>query len=281
MFNKLTTFLIDTGAEISIIKLESLRNHVNIWPNMAIAVNGIINNSNTVHTLGVCEADILINDIIFHHLFHVVRGDSIDLAQDAIIGADFLEKCKALIDFDTKSIAFPQVNELGLHTNKINHASILENIEKQLPDSNIIDKSIYNKDIIRIRLAKWLNHKYDKNLYRGMHNPNTMCYANSLFQAIFLQMNLANEIKAEDGCMCLGCILKNTSMKNIEDIASINPTVFHKLIHSVKPQWTNKQQDPHAFFLFCIDTLKNSSLICKNSIIFTGHGCNYQVYVIT
>lgn len=59
--NKPMNFLLDTGAEISIIKLKSIRSDVPINTNNIIEIKGLSSNSDNLLTMGSCIADVLID----------------------------------------------------------------------------------------------------------------------------------------------------------------------------------------------------------------------------
>lgn len=91
------TFLIDTGSEVSIAKLYSLKRDVNINQENAMELSGITYHSKNLRTIGTCEARVLINNSYVYHDFHILRDSDINLSQDAILGMDFLSKCNVQI----------------------------------------------------------------------------------------------------------------------------------------------------------------------------------------
>lgn len=92
------TFLIDTGAEISLIKLSKLRSIVKIFTDGIIILKGINNTENPYQSLGYCYLNFKIGTHSFHHIFHIVP-DTIGIKQDGILGSDFLDSTNSCIDF--------------------------------------------------------------------------------------------------------------------------------------------------------------------------------------
>lgn len=97
--NSLTKCFIDSGAGGSVIKVNSIRDGVNIWTDSTLEVCGISQNTHEVKTIGYVKADILLNNMIIHHTFHVVRDKDVNMDQDAILGIDFLEGNDIKIEF--------------------------------------------------------------------------------------------------------------------------------------------------------------------------------------
>lgn len=96
-------FLVDTGAEISLIKLQSLKQGIRIFAKKAIELVGISSSSNNVQTLGTCNAELIINDRKVYHPFQVINGNDVNLSQDAILGMDFLKKWDMKIIFSNSN----------------------------------------------------------------------------------------------------------------------------------------------------------------------------------
>ena len=81
-------FLIDTGAEISIIRSSSLNSGVSYQLHEGVDIKGI---SNTVmRTEGTVDLKLLTETHETMHTFHVLGEDS-EMHYDAILGKDFLE----------------------------------------------------------------------------------------------------------------------------------------------------------------------------------------------
>ena len=86
---KKSKFLIDTGAEISIIKGSSLYPGVNYQLHKNIEIKGICNA--VLRTEGMVELNILTDMHETVHIFHVL-GEPSALQYDGILGRDFLEE---------------------------------------------------------------------------------------------------------------------------------------------------------------------------------------------
>lgn len=50
-----------------------------------------------IKTEGICEGDIIIDDTIINHKFHVVKDNKLTLETDGIIGADLLRAAQPSI----------------------------------------------------------------------------------------------------------------------------------------------------------------------------------------
>ena len=100
------TFLIDTGAEISIVKSARLRPEINYEPTKGIDVKGI--SDVLLRTEGTVLLKLLTLTHETTHQFHVI-GDNFDFRYDGILGQDFW-KCKgATIDYCNRVITMDDV----------------------------------------------------------------------------------------------------------------------------------------------------------------------------
>lgn len=102
--NSLTSCILDSGADISLIKANSIRDGINIWPRSAVQINGIAYDSKPIITIGTVEADVLINDTIIHHQFQVVHDNDLRMKEDALLGMDFLQANNVRIDFGPNTL---------------------------------------------------------------------------------------------------------------------------------------------------------------------------------
>lgn len=88
--------LIDTGADISLIKANVLKS-TTIIDNKAIKINGITNDQ--IESLGKIETQIYLpTNKTLTHTFHIIPGDIL-LPFDAIVGLDFISKFSAILDY--------------------------------------------------------------------------------------------------------------------------------------------------------------------------------------
>ncbi|CAG5093272.1 Similar to POL: Retrovirus-related Pol polyprotein from transposon 412 (Drosophila melanogaster) [Cotesia congregata] len=90
-------FLVDTGADINIVKLEALHPRSIIAAHEALTVSGITNDK--VNTVGSTELTFFKKP----QKFHVFR-ETLPIPTDGIIGVDFLEKEKVEISFHHNAI---------------------------------------------------------------------------------------------------------------------------------------------------------------------------------
>ena len=90
-------FLVDTGAEISIIK-EELSGNSHINEHESCNLQDITNVS--IRTLGTTQLEFKLNDQYLNHSFQVVQND-FPLILDGILGRDFLYKFSTKIDYET------------------------------------------------------------------------------------------------------------------------------------------------------------------------------------
>ena len=94
-------FLVDTGAEISIIKGSSLSPGVEYQLCEGVDIKGI---SNTImKTEGTIELKLFTDTHETTHTFHVLRENS-ELPYDAILGKDFFETREGVINYCSRQI---------------------------------------------------------------------------------------------------------------------------------------------------------------------------------
>ena len=94
-------FLIDTGAEISIIRSSSLTPGVSYQLHKGVDITGI---SNTVmRTEGTVDLKLLTETHETMHTFHVLGEDS-EMHYDAILGKDFLEERGSVINYCSRQL---------------------------------------------------------------------------------------------------------------------------------------------------------------------------------
>lgn len=103
MTNRTTSFLVDTQADISIIKHDVLNNDVHINSTDIIRIRGVTDE--LVSSLGTIENEIFTNDFSVYHEFHVV-SNNFGIPADGIIGKDFLKIHKCVIDYEEMSLSF-------------------------------------------------------------------------------------------------------------------------------------------------------------------------------
>lgn len=100
--------LVDSGADISLLKIHRVNEDTIIAVNKAVKIKGIT--SEEVKTYGLIEADMILDDgKIIKHLFQIVSKD-FPLKQDGLIGRDFLRKNEVKMDFGINRVEIPGIN---------------------------------------------------------------------------------------------------------------------------------------------------------------------------
>lgn len=94
--------MIDTGAQLSILKPQKLFSDTKVNCAEKIFISGVTDYSKH-STVGKVRSLIYLNDIPFLHEFHIV-GDDFNIHGDGILGSDFLIKIGANIDFQLKKL---------------------------------------------------------------------------------------------------------------------------------------------------------------------------------
>lgn len=146
------TFIIDTGADISIFKRGQV--HLDQIVNISAAskIKGVT--EGLVSSLGVTKTNIMIDNYEIPHFFHIVEN-SFPIPGDGILGRDFLVKHKSFIDYGDWTMTLrlphtdlvipifngPEENTLYIppRCEVIRHIKCLENIKQ--------DSLIENKEL--------------------------------------------------------------------------------------------------------------------------------------
>lgn len=101
------TFLVDTGADISLIKISSLKKNGCINNKEIIKITGV--GKEPIFTLGVIFADLSVKNFKIEHKYHVVPDD-FNIPSEGILGRDFIKRFRSLIDYDSMTITL-KINE--------------------------------------------------------------------------------------------------------------------------------------------------------------------------
>lgn len=102
-----TSYLTDTGSDICLIKKKYLNGDVLCYPNVKLRLHGIT--SDIIETMGACETILYLSDTVFvRQIFHIV-SDDFPLYSHGIIGYDFFELHKCIIDFSKFLIEIPDL----------------------------------------------------------------------------------------------------------------------------------------------------------------------------
>jgi hypothetical protein len=98
--------LIDTGAELCLLKHSSIKDGTVHRPDTALSVRGISNEIE--RTLGEVNAKLIVGNYETEHRFQVI-GDGINIPYDGIPGKDFFESKQATIDYVRKETVMGKV----------------------------------------------------------------------------------------------------------------------------------------------------------------------------
>jgi hypothetical protein len=96
-------FLVDTGADISLIKSTKLKGEAEFDPDSRVRVRGV--DGSVVQTYGVIEAEVQEGEFRVRFPFHLVNKQ-VDLVYDGILGKDFLQSTHANICYKKKRVTF-------------------------------------------------------------------------------------------------------------------------------------------------------------------------------
>jgi hypothetical protein len=91
------TFLIDSGSDITIIKISDDLENDNINLDKTIKIKGIT--KDFTRSIGLLDSEIIIGKIAFRADFHVV-SESFEIPTDGILGRDFLSYFKCILDYE-------------------------------------------------------------------------------------------------------------------------------------------------------------------------------------
>lgn len=100
------TMLVDTQADISVLRHSSIEIETPIDQSAIIQIKGIT--PETINTIGTSLIGIQIGKSLIHHLFHIV-SDQFDINADGIIGKDFLNKFNCNINFQNMLLSITQM----------------------------------------------------------------------------------------------------------------------------------------------------------------------------
>lgn len=90
--------LLDTQADISLLKKSSIRNKTKINSAETVTITGVTDGQIT--SLGILDTTLHIQNTIIPHEFHIVP-DTFSIPVDGIIGKDFMKEHKCLLNYDT------------------------------------------------------------------------------------------------------------------------------------------------------------------------------------
>lgn len=100
-------FLIDTGADISIIKKQFIKGQTVCFPNRKCKIKGITHQ--IITTKAECLAKIRLSpNVTINHIIHIV-DDNFPIEQTGILGSDFLDKHKCTLDYSKELLIIPHI----------------------------------------------------------------------------------------------------------------------------------------------------------------------------
>ena len=108
--------LVDTGSDITILKIASLHDNVDVYSNKKLELNGI---SGRIITYGEANCHVSIGDTIIQYTIRIVLM-TFQLQADGIIGIDLLNKLGATIDCVNKTIEILPIMTTHLNKFKLN-----------------------------------------------------------------------------------------------------------------------------------------------------------------
>ena len=94
-------FLIDTGADISLLKGDKVIGSTEYDPEGKVQVKGV--DGSPIETRGVLEAKIELHDSSIAHSFQLVKRQ-VDIPCDGILGRDFLQHARAKICYESRTV---------------------------------------------------------------------------------------------------------------------------------------------------------------------------------
>ena len=108
--NDIHYFLIDTGADISLIEKSCINGDILCYPDFRCNIVGI--GEGKIQTLAQCEGIITVNDgvpvqsVLLEHSFQVVPAN-FPIPCSGILGNDFFRRYRCKIDYFTNAVEIP------------------------------------------------------------------------------------------------------------------------------------------------------------------------------
>ena len=95
--NNYNTFLIDTGADISLFKIGNISPDLKYDPYRNCQISGV--GEGSTETIGRTKAELICEDIAFKHNFYLVANE-FPIPCDGILGLDFIKSFNCILDFN-------------------------------------------------------------------------------------------------------------------------------------------------------------------------------------
>lgn len=286
MPNKTSVCLIDTGADLSLIRIGVLREKTFINGRINCELMGIAKGN--ARTIGISCGDVLIDNKLINHEFHVVSEGIIPKPYDAILGIKFFQENKICIDFSNNTVTVKNDKFLDTNEMKNSESKIYEKEEKvkkvKRVRFNNEDLDEYRRDS-KFKINGKSKKLKDRNQV-GFKNHGINCGINSVLQTIlkvdkFCKQIRENSIdenaKGKEICMSLKSILKK--IDNGSEV--IDPKEFIDAFGKVYPNLCNsEQQDVHEIFKGVKEVLLNCMKISvtdgKLKKVINCETCNYM-----
>lgn len=223
---KKLTLLLDTGAEICMVKKGSLKLEAEVWKNK-IKVRGL---GGELETLAEIKARIKIGNKIIEHTFHIV-DDDFPIPFDGILGVDFLEKFEGKIDYAKRNLEILGENfQIGLGPKKGKLENIMENgteedgelVQENKPTMKKEKMKYNNRKFLKARSLNWVEVKVKTNeegiidkitLQEGVHVSS--CYVRPVDNKCMINIVNANEEDIE-------IELPTIEIEELEDLETAN-----------------------------------------------------------
>lgn len=170
-------FLIDTGAQFSVTKFSLIPDELDIMTSETYDISGIVSTASNLQTIGYCWLLVKVGESLIKQKFHVIDDAMLNLEADAILGNDFLQSNKIVIDFCKNSIS--------MNTDTTPYDPTVDNVGKQYSSYDAIGSYI-----------------------RSIIVP--------ILTILSLEENI-NPSKKFFDCTCYGCTLLNITAGHIND----------------------------------------------------------------
>lgn len=125
------SFLGDSQADISIIKIRAITRNLTYYPDELVYIKGVT--SEHISSIGTIIFDIIIENVAIAHKFHLVHDD-FAIPSNGILGKDFIKKHKCVLDYDSMTFEV-RLNSITVSTPI--YTDILENKTFAPPRSDI------------------------------------------------------------------------------------------------------------------------------------------------
>ncbi len=223
-------FLFDSGAQISLVKLSKLGSKVPITSSDSCFLNGIASSNVLTPTLGSCMLRMEVENVLITHKFQVVNDDFLHLSQDAILGNDFLQSNKIIIDFGSQIISLSdgkQFDKLKLARTLIDTQlfSIFEPIlAKILNENNVcVDNECQNCECFGCAL------------WSSMHDRSKL-FENEFYVKLLDELEVIDNLSQFGTCFASKNILDELLKMNCTRFANFFKFVASQLIGSIHSQ---------------------------------------------